>query len=276
MKIKYIWMFLFLIFVRGEISNASDPWPDFSSYLPTSIKTLIFHEEKLPEDPFTMLPNCFKRTNYLPQPYFLDNGSISDFDLSPAHVKEMKKHWKYLQKVINTPDSDFGAKKNDLIMDLHCQLAKEGYAPVFEELHKIFRDGKYGQRPHRKLENLFADYSIEVWTIGQLREKQKRSKRLMLSEEDFAAYVSTIRNSNESTEEYEDEDYVDDSDTDENMSDEESAAQYSADAKEEFGDEPMSLTHLSQLKSSHENIENPIHTESKAGGLKKRETPVKK
>ncbi len=91
-------------------------------------------------------------------------------------------------------------------------------------------------------------------------------------EEDFAAYVSTIRNSNESTEEYEDEDYVDDSDTDENMSDEEDAAQYSADSKEVFDGESNSSSPLFQTElSGVRNTENPIHAQSKAAGLSKRE-----
>ncbi len=139
MKAKYVGMFLFLIFIKGEISTASDSWlsSDWSSCMPSPIKTFFSADKKKPDDPFATLPNCFKRTNYLPQPYFLDNGSISDFDLSPAHVKEMKKHWKYLQKVINTPDSDFGGKKMILLWIYIVNLQKKDMPLSLEDYMKF-------------------------------------------------------------------------------------------------------------------------------------------
>ena len=129
------------------------------------------------DDSDAKLPDCFRRTNYIPKPYYVDNGSLSPFDLSEQSVREMERRYQYLKSVENT-DIAVMPKKTEIIMDLYCQLSKEGYAPVFWDLYRIFEEGKYGQKKNRELSYLFSRYA-DVGTIEALRDAQKISKDVM-------------------------------------------------------------------------------------------------
>ncbi len=195
MKIKQLW-FSFctaLLFFSNQCGAVDDFFGNFSSGVTSRLGLILSSATgRTTDDSDTKLPDCFRRMNYTPKPYYVDNGSLSPFDLSEQSVIEMEQRYQYFKSIEST-DIAVIPKKNDIIMDLCCQLGKEGYAPVFWDLYRIFEEGKYGQKKNRELSYLFHRYAVEVGTIKELREAQKISKDVMRRRAEWEAAQQELK-----------------------------------------------------------------------------------
>lgn len=193
-KILAAWvLILFALFVKESKVIAQDFIAEYVIHPITS----YVHKNSAAYKKYEELQKAFERTEYRPDSYGIGSSIVLDFDLSEKNIKKMQSLWYSVQSIINEQSTsienkwieqiykqikDFnyfpaqGLTKDQLVLDVRCILAKNGYAPAFNPLWEIFK----ANRKHCDVDQYtkMAFNFPNADTIEKLREMQEKTRAL--------------------------------------------------------------------------------------------------